>query len=483
MALGEVDYGLMGVVGGLTAFVTFFNGVMASGVGRFYAYSVGESKRDPVGGLKKCREWFSIAVIIHTIVPVFLIVVGYPFGEWAVQNFLTIPADRVVACVWVWRCTCISCFVGMVSVPFVAMYGAKQEIAEQTVYGFVTSTLNVFFLYYAITNPRSWLVPFAIWSCCLSVVPRIIMSLRSLQKYGECRFVFPRGKIRMMAKQMLSFSGWFMIGNLAHLLSIQGVSIVINKFFGPAVNAAQAISNTVSSHCNTLSGSLTGALWPAITNMYGAKEMDKMRSFVYRACRLGPMLIMLFALPLSLEIDEVLKLWLVNPPRFTAGLCLISMIYAVVDMSSMGYAIAVHASGNVSRYQMAVGGFNLLTLPAALFVAYLGFNVYWIMIAVACLRFVMGLIRIKYARRIVGLSGLYWVRRVFLPILLVGCISILSGVLVRSFLPPSFLRVCITTGATEMCFLPMACFSLLSAEERFYIKNKFTYFRKRVAHD
>ena len=48
MALGEVDYGLMGVVGGLTAFVTFFNGVMASGVGRFYAYSVGEAKNDPV---------------------------------------------------------------------------------------------------------------------------------------------------------------------------------------------------------------------------------------------------------------------------------------------------------------------------------------------------------------------------------------------------------------------------------------------------
>ena len=472
MALGEVDYGLMGVVGGLTAFVTFFNGVMASGVGRFYAYSVGEAKNDPVNGMKKCREWFSVAVIIHTVIPIVLILIGYPIGEWAVRHYLTIPESRVMSCVWVWRFTSISCFVGMITVPYVAMYGAKQEIAEQTIYGFIPNTLNVVFLYYAISNPRAWLVPFSAWACFLSAGPGLVMALRSVVKYSECKFSFPRGKIRVMAKQMLSFSGWFLIGNLAHLLATQGISIVINKFFGPVVNAAQAIGNTLSSQCNTLSGSLTGALWPAITNMYGANEMDKVRTFVYRSCRLGTMLILLFAIPLSLEVDEVLRLWLVNPPRYTSGLCLIGLIYAVVDMSSLGYAIAVHASGKVSHYQMSVGGFNLLTLPAALIVAYVGWNVYWIMASVAFLRFLMGLIRIKYARHIVGLSGRYWLRKILMPILVVSVASLLAGSFVKSIVSPSFGRVCLTTVVVEFCFVPLAWKIMLSEEERLFVRMK-----------
>ena len=174
----------------------------------------------------------------------------------------------------------------------------------------------------------------------------------------------------------------------------------------------------------------------------------------------------------GLEVDEVLRLWLVNPPQYTSGLCLIGLIYAVVDMSSLGYAIAVHASGKVSHYQMSVGGFNLLTLPAALIVAYVGWNVYWIMASVAFLRFLMGLIRIKYARHIVGLSGRYWLRKILMPILVVSVASLLAGSFVKSIVSPSFGRVCLTTVVVEFCFVPLAWKIMLSEEERLFVRIK-----------
>ena len=144
-------------------FISFFNTVLASSVSRFYAYSVGRTqvKGHESSGLEECRRWFNIALFIHTLVPCVLIAIGYPVGIWAIKSFLVIPLDRVSSCIWVFRFVCVSCFIGMVNVPFSAMYTAKQYIAELTVYGVVSSTCNVAFLYYMITHPSDWLTKYS----------------------------------------------------------------------------------------------------------------------------------------------------------------------------------------------------------------------------------------------------------------------------------------------------------------------------------
>ena len=189
MALGEVDYGLMGVVGGLTVFITYLNGILGGAIGRYYAVSVGAQQKDPTAGLETCRMWFTTAVVINTIIPAILMIVGYPLGVWAVENFLTIPPDRVDACVWVWRFVCATCFLGMVTLPLQAMYTAKQYIAELTIYSFVTTTLNAFFLYYMVTHPGIWLTKFAFWQCLLGLLPQTIVAIRACYIFPECRIV------------------------------------------------------------------------------------------------------------------------------------------------------------------------------------------------------------------------------------------------------------------------------------------------------
>ena len=108
MALGEVDYGLMGVVGGLIAFVQYFDSILANAIGRFFAIAVGEGKTNRESGIESGRMWFTTAVVIQTVLPTFLLVTFYPVGEWVVRHFLTIPPDRVQACLWVWRFVCLS---------------------------------------------------------------------------------------------------------------------------------------------------------------------------------------------------------------------------------------------------------------------------------------------------------------------------------------------------------------------------------------
>ena len=170
MALGEVDYGLFGLVGGLTAFVVFFNSLLAGAVSRYYAVSVGQAEKFAASGLEECRGWFCTALFVHTAVPIVLLAIGYPCGVCTIKNFLTIPIDRIDACVWVWGCTCISCFIGMLNVPFRAMYIAKQYIAELTIYNFATTILNFSASYYMVSHPGVWLSRYAIWMCVLSII-------------------------------------------------------------------------------------------------------------------------------------------------------------------------------------------------------------------------------------------------------------------------------------------------------------------------
>lgn len=69
MALGPIDYGLMGLIGGLVGCVTFLNGLLSSAIGRFYAISVGAARKsgNELVGLEECRKWFNTITLMTSI--------------------------------------------------------------------------------------------------------------------------------------------------------------------------------------------------------------------------------------------------------------------------------------------------------------------------------------------------------------------------------------------------------------------------------
>lgn len=480
MALGEVDYGLLGVVGGLTAFISFFNGILSGAVGRFYAVSIGAQKLSAQAGLEESRAWFTTAVLVHTILPVVLISIGYPLGEWTVRNFLTIPADRVVSCVWVWRFVCISCFLGMASVPYNAMYGAHQYIAELTLYSFATTTINAIFLYYMITHPGVWLTRLAFWQLLLGVLPNLIIACRAFILFPECRFRLRSLRCWDRLKKLCSYGLWNAWGTLGVVLRAQGMAVLVNKYFGPSMNASMTVGSSLSGHCNTLSGSMIGAFSPAIFNAWGAREHDKARAYAYRTCKFGTLLVLVFAIPLALEVDEVLHIWLVNPPRYAAMLCLFVLAMNFIDKLAVGHMLCVNANGRVAFYQFFLGTSLVCTLPLAWALVELGWGVYSIGVAMVVTISVCVVGRVWFARSLVGMNAMYWLKRIAWPILLVGGVSLLLGTLPQLFLKPSFLRICMTTCLAEVILLPLSWGLVLDGEERAYVVSRVAAFVHRA---
>lgn len=474
MSLGQVDYGLFGLIGGLMVFISFFNSVLAAAVSRFYAYSVGAARNDTTGeGIEECRRWFNTALTIHTIIPCVLILIGYPAGIWAIENWLTIPDERVLDCIWVFRFTCMSCFVGMINVPFTAMYTAKQYIAELTIYSFATTTLNFCFVYYMVNHPRVWLAGWALWTCVVSIVPQLIICTRAFFVFPECRLNFHyMGRIAYL-KKIGGYAGWQFLGCFCGLLRTQGITILINKYFGPKVNASMTIANTVNSHSSTLSSSLLGAFAPAITSACGAKDYKRMSKLAYSAGKFGALLTLVFVVPLCLELPEVLRIWLRDPPAFTTGLCYCMIAYHLVDVCTNGHMVVVNATGRIAEYHIVLSLISIFTLPVAAFCLYLGGSPYWVGYVLIVAIGLNSIGRVLFARWLCGLSVRYWIFRVIIPIFILLCVCSAVGLSTRTFMNPGVSRVITTTLFVEPVFLFLSWKLVFDSDERIFLIEKF----------
>lgn len=474
MSLGEVDYGLLSLVGGLIGFVTFFNGLLGESVARFYAFSIGEEERSPDKrmAIGVCRKWFSIAVVLHTVLPVLLVGIGYPAGRWAIARFLTIPPERLAACEWVWLFSCVSCFVGMVSVPFSAMYNAKQEIAELTVYSVVSTTVNIFVVYAMTLRQQDWLAIYAGWMMLLSVVPSVIIDVRAIMKYQECRFdrraIFDRGGWR----EILGYAGIRFFGALSQLFTSQGMTIAVNKILGPAKNAAMAVGSNLKAKTLMLNASFRGALAPAITNAAGRGDLGLLRKLVFRSCLLCAASVLLFALPMAVEADYIMRLWLKTPPSGAALLCKVLLAAMFFDQLTMGHVMGLFAMGRIVEFQLWESVVWIMALFIAVAWMFCGGDIVSVGIGYFIMYNIDNCVKLYCARKRCGISVRLWFRRIFAPLLAIAAVSLGVACLPRLLLGESFFRLLLTTAIAEISFIPLAWKFALSAEERLFVRSK-----------
>lgn len=475
MALGEVDYGLVGLVGGLVTFVAVVNNLLSTAVMRFYSVNVGAAKVavDKISALEECRKWFSTAVFLHITIPVLLVAGGYPVGEWAVRNFLEIPVDKISACVWVWRFTCLLCLVGMVNVPFRAMYTAKQEIAELTVYEFAVATINACFYYYIASHPGVWLVKYAMWTCIVGMSPHLLICINAILRYKECRLRLCYMVDWHRIKNIASFALARLWNRLGDIFATEGIAILLNKYLGPKFNASMTIGKRVSAYSVTLAGAFNTAYWPAIANAAGAKDYDKVRRLTFQVCRIGTVFMVLFALPLIMEIHEVMRLWLKEPPYFAAELCVAFLLVMFIGNMSEGYWMAILGVGKgVWTYNLIVGitGYVRFVLTFVFFA--FGYGVWGVFGAIVGASFFSLAARLILGWKFLGYGIDYWLKKVFSPIMSLVLVAFAFGMIPRLFLEASLLRVCLTIVATIIPIAVLSWVCVLDKSEKEFLNKK-----------
>lgn len=451
-ALGSVDFGLYGLIAGLIAFIGFVNWVLGLAVGRFYAFEVGKAQKteSSAEGVRECQKWFSTAVWLHIVVPVCLVALGWPIGEWAVRRVLTIPPDRIGACLWVFRYALLAALIGMMFVPYTAMYSAKQKIAELAIFDMLGSAVKVVALYWMATRAGDWLAGYAVLMAVVTAMPSALIVLRAKQIFPECRILPGEMLSWVRIRELLKYAGCECFGSGAEMLRHSGGAILVNEYLGAGYNASVSFSGSVSNHASALSQSLTTAFYPAITNAYGAGRMEEVRRLALGACRFGALLVILFAVPMVLEAEYVFELWLKTPPPGVAGLCVYMLTATVVERLTSGCGLAINASGKIVRYQLANGLGLMMAFPLMWVFFSMGFGISGFGAATVIAFIFSGIAKLCFARRIAGVGTGDWVLEAALPVFGTMTAAVLFGLCVRSQLQSSFVRVCLVSAASAV---------------------------------
>lgn len=471
-ALGKEDFGLFGLVGSIIFFVGLLNGIMSAAVSRYYAYSIGGALNENTeDGQDEIVRWFNAAFSIHAILPTLLVAIGYPIGCYAIRHWLVIPPERIAACIWVFRLALVAAFVNMISVPYLAMYRAKQLIAELSFWGMLTTIVTFVCAYLLLSWDGDRLVAYAAYMTFLPAAITLIQVCRAHSQFGVCKlrliYLFQWSYIkRLFVFAFGEFFGW-----VGGAIRDHGMPFLINVNFGAGMNAAYAIGNQVSAQTVSLSSAMIGALMPAVTTAEGAGDHEKAMRLSFCSIKFGVLLILVFCIPLILEIDEVLRLWLVNPPEQTAMICRCVLLALVCHKLGWGHHLAILAKGKIVAYQMTLGVTGACGLLVAWCLVHMGLGMFGIGLSFVLIYTIMTVERVVFAQYICGMSIRYWTLHIVLPLCLTMFCAMVVGAFVIAIMPPCFIRVCVTSAASLLVLLGTSWFLVCNCEERVFLVN------------
>ena len=463
-ALGVEDYGIYSVVGGVVSMFAFINGGMVSATQRYLTFELGR------GNEQQLSKVFSTSIQIHALISLIVFILSETVGLWFLYEKLVIPDNRFDAAFWVYQCSIIVCIVGIMSVPYNADIVAHEKMSAFAYISILQVTLKLFIVYLLYISPWDKLIVYAVLLLLVELLLRLIYARYCKKHFPESHYKHHIDKT--LFKEMFSFAGWSFWGSFAAMLYTQGLNMMLNIFFGPIVNAARGIAIQVQGVIQGFVGNFQMALNPQITKNYASGDLAKMHSLMFRSARFSFFLLFFLALPILLEANYILHLWLKTYPEetvvFLRWIIGVSLIYTIANPCT----IANQATGKVKVYQAVVGGILLLILPASYIALKLGAPAYSVFIVHFCVECIAQFARMYMLRNLINLPLRAYLKNIYLPVVIVVLISIVLPIYIQSLLPEGFLRL-VYVGLTCIASVGITVFVVgLTKSERSFLQTK-----------
>jgi O-antigen/teichoic acid export membrane protein len=354
-ALGETDFGIYSVVGGVVAMCTIISGALNSAVQRFITFEMGKG---PDAQLNKV---YSTAVTIQLILAAIIVIIAEPAGLWFIRNEMTISPDRIPAAEWVLHFSLLAFVINLMSVPQMASITAHEKMSAYAYIGILDGLLRLGTALLIMHSGGERLIQYAALMAVTVMIVRAAYSIYCRRHFEECRYrpIFDKKLIG----EMFAFAGWNFVGVTSGVLRDQGGNILVNLFSGPAVNAARGMAVQLNGAVQGFVTNFMTAVNPQITKSYAAGENAYMFSLVRRSSRLSFYLLLMLVLPLILNTETVLSIWLKDVPDHTTFFVQLFLIFALSESLSNPMITAMLATGKIRNYQLVVGSIQLLNIP------------------------------------------------------------------------------------------------------------------------
>ncbi|MBR6124360.1 lipopolysaccharide biosynthesis protein [Candidatus Saccharibacteria bacterium] len=462
--LGIENFGIYNAVGGFIALFSILSGSLSSSISRFLTFELG------VGNQNKLNKIFSSAVSIQLLLSLIIIVVAETIGLWFLNTKMNISESKLSAANWVFHLSVLTFCINLVSVPYNAAIIAHERMAAFAYVSIFEVLCKLGIAWAILVSPIDKLIFYALLMTLVALLVRLVYGFYCKKNFKECHYhiIFDKG----LLLQMFSFAGWNFFGTGAHHLMTHGVSVLVNVFFGVALNAARGISMQVDSVLIQFVNNFTVAINPQITKSYATGKMDYLYKLIFGGAKYSFFLLFFFALPIFFEIDIILSLWLKNVPEHTANFIRLSLIASLIHVLSLTMITAMLATGNIKKYQIVIGSLGMLVFPLSYIAFRAGLAVETTYVVTIVIFIVNLVCRLFFLKNMIGLSIVKFFRYVLLKIISVTLISCIPLCSICFFLEDSLNRFLIVVISGMFFSVISILYVGLDKDERSFVFDK-----------
>ncbi|MDR0682603.1 MAG: lipopolysaccharide biosynthesis protein [Dysgonamonadaceae bacterium] len=461
--LGAEDYGIYNVVAGVVVLFSFLNGAMTGATQRFLNYALGQNNTE------EARDVYSLSFMLYVFISLLVIILAETIGLWFLQTRLNIPTGRKDAAFAVYQFSIAATVTGLLRVPYHAVIIAYERMSFFALASVIESLLKLGTVFLLAAVRFDSLVIYAFLVFASGIIIFFIYKFYCNRTFETARFRYCGD--RTLLRRLVGFSGWSIFGGIAYIGRAQGTNILINIFTDVTVNAAMAIATQVNSAVYSFVANFQTAFNPQIIKSYAAGDLVYFKRLLSQTSKISFYLLFILFLPVYINAEFILKLWLKDTPEYTVIFMRLILILSLTDAVSGPLWMSIQATGDIKKYQIIVSCFIFVNLPLSLLFLMRGFSPEWVLIIRICLEIAKLIWLIFYLREKINLPIRALLTNVFAPIAIISVIS--GGVTIYMYyLFSGIPRFLITCSVSVILNCLLIYFAGLHADERYFIKQK-----------
>lgn len=458
-ALGVIDFGLYNVVGGLISMIGFMQGTMSTASSRFITVSL------TYGDREKMSSIFSSIFQVNALFAIIIVIIAETIGLWFLKEKMNIPVERESASVWVYQLSIISVVLSILSVPYNASIIAHERMGA---FAYISifdafAKLSVAFLIQTMSYDR--LIVYSSSLVMISFIDIIIYILYCNRNFIETRLKFYYNNETLFS--IFKFMGWSSYGSFVSVSITQGLNIILNLFFGPAVNAARGIAVQVQSAVTQFTNNFQTALNPQMTKAVASDNMQDARILLVSGSKLSFFIISMIGIPILLNTSYILELWLKNTPEHCMLFCQIMIVIGMVNSLANPLRIINQAEGNIKQFQLFECTLLILIIPSSLIALKLYTNPEIVFFINLIIELLCQFIRMKIVLPKIQMKNSEYINHVVMKIVPSIIIPVLFVVVFEHIVNfGGFIKLVVDTGLSLLVMLLSIFFTGLNLDEK-----------------
>lgn len=339
--LGVENYGIYQAVGGIVGFLSFLNSALSTGTSRFLAYEIG------VGNFRKLKETFSTLLTAHLLLAFIIVIISEIVGPWIITNRLILPEQRMNAALWCFHISIITAFFRLVQVPYNACVIAHEKMSFFAYISIIEVLMQLGVVYLLEMCPYDKLVFYTFLIAIVQLGILLAYIYYTVKRFTETRTRLSFNK--KIFKPIVSFSSWSLFANASIALNNQGILLLLNIFYSPAIVAARAISIQVNMAINQFINNIRTAVTPPIVKQYADGNADASERLCIISTQYTYFLMLMLCFPACLIVPFLLKLWLGDIPEYTIIFVRIIIIQCLFQVFDSSLYTALYAVGRLKE--------------------------------------------------------------------------------------------------------------------------------------